>query len=105
MPQVQGPGQGTAAFGTTDAQGKAAQFTTFEANDGVIPGNYQVTIVKTQTSGGPKPSTGPDDYDPNPKELIHKDFLNKKYKDPAKSGLKAEVKASGDNSFTFDLQD
>lgn len=90
------------ATGQTDADGNFT-LTTFEPNDGAIPGDYVVTITKFESlpeSTGdagrepPKPAAGP------PKSLIPQ-----KYGDPKASGLKETVAAPGPNEFTFELKD
>jgi hypothetical protein len=44
-----GETQNRSASGRTDAEGKV-RFTTFEPNDGVLPGTYKVVVVKSPAS-------------------------------------------------------
>lgn len=78
--------------------------TTFDPNDGAVPGDYTVTITKVEsiamTTDGdagrepPKSSSGP------PKSLIPQ-----KYADPKTSGLQETVASPGPNEFEFELVD
>ncbi len=83
---------GRPATGFTDSQGRFEMFT-FEPGDGAILGEHAVAITKKveiQTAPGP--------YKPS------RDLLPERYGHPEKSGLVANVKAGGDNDFTFDLK-
>lgn len=94
------------ATGQTDAKGEF-RLMTFAPGDGAMPGNYRVKVSKTelkprvseeqlkklQTAGQPTPPP------------IEMELLPKKYKSESTSGLTAEVKDKGDNSFSFDLTD
>ena len=108
----------SAAFGTTDATGKFT-LTTVQPGDGAMVGSYDVTVTKTTAPAGA--ASGPTDYDPDSQESMDaayadhyaseeegaesepKDLLPTKYKDPATSGLGAEVTAGGDNNFPLAL--
>ena len=97
---------GRAAAGTTDSAGKFS-LTTFEKDDGAIPGSYTVAISKTETVGG---MTADEEHaaisagkEVRKAETIHK--LPEKYSNGLESGLKAEVKADGTNDFKFELTD
>lgn len=90
-------GQNRGAVGKTDASGNFA-LTTFEPQDGAIPGKYRVTVTKTE---GGAPAENPDPFAPAapaPKSLVPQAFTK-----PDSSGLTAEVKQGGENKFSFDL--
>jgi len=85
------------AVGRTDESGQF-KLTTFDPGDGVIPGNYRVTVAKmdaTAVAENPDPTLPPP---PPPKSV-----LPEKFADPNTSGLTAEVKQGGENKFSFDL--
>lgn len=82
--------KGRAATGVTDKQGRFTM-TTFEKNDGALPGRYRVTISAQAAS-----TTKKADDD--------RATLPVKYSDPAKSELMVEV-VVGVNEFRFSLQD
>jgi hypothetical protein len=105
-------GAGKAATGMTDKDGKFT-LTTHAAGDGAMPGSYKVSVTKFETETGPDTSNmsfeealkASQEFElarqkkanakgelPPPKEL-----LPAKYKNPEKSGLTFEVKASGEN--------
>ena len=71
------------------------ELSSFRSGDGVVPGEYQVSI-NTRTSG-------PTPEDPNAPEVWE---APKKYGNPASSGLTATVPSEGksDLEFNFDLQ-
>lgn len=79
--------------------------TTFDPNDGAVPGPQQVTVRKFEVIDRSKPG-----YDyvekgetaPPPEERWH---TAKKYAAPATSGLTATVTEGGPNDFAFDLKD
>lgn len=112
-------GGGQGAVGTTDASGKYS-LTTRKKDDGALPGEYLVTIVKydrppTQ-SGGQASAQGGDEYPPDYAEQEYqqarqvipsqpKNLLPAKYANPQTSGLKATVTTSGPNNFDFALTD
>jgi hypothetical protein len=106
------PGAGStskAAFGVTNADGKY-QLTTYAANDGAIPGSYSVTIAKQVTEGRAPDPVNEEDYKP-PEETEGKappvssvTLLPPKYASPTSSGLKAEVKSDGAQTFDFPLK-
>lgn len=92
-------GSGNAATGITDAQG-IARLTTFEQNDGAVPGSYRVTIRKSIQVGGADPS----DPDAPPVPATYREELPAKYAAPDTSGLTAQVSDS-QREFTFELTD
>lgn len=95
------PGEGgRSAAGITDESGRY-QLSTYARNDGAIPGDYKVVIVKYEAtpsgSGTGKDYVPPDGPIPEPKSLIPK-----KYASAESSGLKATV-ATGQNTLDFAL--
>ena len=83
------------ATGTLKPDG-TYQLTSFEANDGAVPGEYQVSIVSK--TGGPTPE------EPDAQEEWH---IPKKYGNPAESGLTATVSADASSplELNFTLED
>lgn len=100
-------GPANSAFGRTDAEGKFNLRTTIGAN--VPPGEYQVTIMKTDAPPAPAEPSTPENYqppDPNaPPAPAPKDLLPAKYKDPTTSKLTASVTDTDENQFDFALTD
>ncbi len=96
-------GAGRQATAETDGDG-AFSLTTFEPNDGAIPGEYTITIAKLESVEAP--TTGDPGREPpktngaKPKSLIPSKFGN-----PQESKLKESVTAGAPNEFTFDLND
>lgn len=101
-----------AAIGTTDSQGKF-RLSTFDNNDGAIPGEYVVTITKkkaTDTGGAYDPANPGASYGKamtgaavgaNPTAA---DELPAKYGSRGTSGLTKSVTDGGPNDFPFELQ-
>lgn len=112
-------GDGKAASGRTDADGKF-KLTTLNPGDGAMPGKYKVSVSKSENldpaaqitaedmmkmvSGGKAPPMGPTKGKAGEAGGT-KYHVPKKYSTPGESGLTAEVKGSGTNDFTFDLVD
>ena len=109
-------GQGRPASGKTDASGRF-QLTTLEANDGALPGKYQVAISKVEVESS---GVDPTKADEMAKQFLKrqggaaakgealkggdiKNLLPEKYKDAKASGLTAEVTKGGKNDFPFTL--
>jgi hypothetical protein len=103
------------ASGTTDSQGRY-QLTTFEKNDGAVPGAYSVSISET---AGAEDLGGISAEDPSAAygeameavaggemgagETAEEGGIPAKYADPNKSGLEMTVE-SGKNVFDFNLE-
>jgi hypothetical protein len=95
-------GSTPAASGQTDAAGRF-RLTTFDANDGAVPGEYKVAVQKVQVIASERPAKAADDLQrPPPNE---KWLLPMKYANTATSGFTATVKAGGENQFKFELLD
>lgn len=99
-------GEARAASGLTDAEGRFA-LTTLNAGDGVMAGEYLVTISKTELASK---SLSPDemaayiDEHGRQPEVTTTDHLPVDYKKAETSGLTAEVTEDGENEFTFALE-
>jgi hypothetical protein len=104
------------AVGVTDAQGKF-KLTTINTDDGAVPGDHAITIVKRGKPGAsqPLPQT-PEDYlkivekqgkgNTQPPTIKTDDkSIPAKYKDPSTSGLKRTVVEGEANDFTIDLSE
>jgi hypothetical protein len=98
-------GDGDAASGITDAGG-IVTFSTFGAQDGVVPGRYGVSVMKTLMVE--VPTISPDDpaYDPATAGLAPKpkDLLPARYKNVSTSGLAIVVDAATKVPFEIDLE-
>lgn len=96
------------AIGKTDANGKYV-LTTFSANDGALPGQYRVSILKYETPPRTPSSKSEAEYVPPEaaglaqQATIPKNLLPAKYADVKTSGLAATVSESGENRFDFSL--
>jgi len=95
-------GSTPAATGKTDASGRY-QLTTFDANDGAVPGEYKVMVRKVQVIPGSKPESASDDFAGAPPD--EKWLLPTKYGHSESSGLSASVKENTANDFKFELQE
>lgn len=95
------PGEGgRSAAGVTDASGRY-QLSTYARNDGAIPGDYSVVIVKFEAT--PTGSGTGKDYKPPVGDIPPpKNELPAKFADAKTSGLKATV-GKGQNSVDFPL--
>ena len=101
-----GSGDQTPAVGTTDAEGKFT-LSTFDQEDGAIPGEYAVTVSKIVTVGGTGGDTSMEAMaaksDKNAPQSRNE--LPQQYADPAQTPLKASVTEGGENHFVFKLGD
>lgn len=99
-------GAGRSAAGTTDAKGKFS-LTSLNPGDGAMPGEYTVTVKKTETVGKVYNSQESQEYymknQKAPPAPQVKNLVNEKFALPSSSPLKATVKA-GKNDFTFDVE-
>jgi len=102
------------AVGVTDASGKYA-LTTFESDDGAVPGEYKVKVFKYKVEGseGGVADTDSADYVPpgmgeeggqDDESGAPENLLPAQYADPTTSGLTATVSEGGDNNFDFPLE-
>jgi hypothetical protein len=119
-------GSGNAAAGRTDKEGKFT-LTTFESEDGALPGDYTVTVSKApveQTStvqvtaedpgaayaaaearGADLSGSGEVRPGAVAADTAPQDLLPVKYKKVETSGLSAKVEKGKENHFEFDLTD
>ncbi len=99
-------GQARSATAVTDSSG-AFSLSTYGEYDGAIVGTYKVAISKTETSGGMSEDEEHAAIEAGQElpEAQAKSVLPSKYSSAATSGLVAEVTASGENQFTFELKD
>lgn len=103
---------GKPAFGRTDASGRAV-LSTLGTNDGAIPGDYTVTVVKREggqesqtiapSEVGAMPANSPSGPPAPPPQARH--LLPPKYADAQTSDLKVTVSASEENNLTVELRD
>jgi uncharacterized lipoprotein NlpE involved in copper resistance len=88
------------AVGTTDAAGKFG-LTTLHSNDGVLPGEYKVTVSKMSYPENNESLT--DDQSAKLKDDI-KSLIPVRYSIPANSGLTATVSDKGVMNLKFELE-
>lgn len=98
-------GQGNVTFSPVDGQGNTAtglldssghyRMSTFEPDDGVLPGSYKVTVIWASRGSG-DPQTG---VLKPPASMIPE-----RYSNPETSGLTATVAAGDNPAVNFDLQ-
>ncbi|MDR1484153.1 MAG: carboxypeptidase-like regulatory domain-containing protein [Planctomycetaceae bacterium] len=89
--------QARGASGMTDKNGmfKAG---TLQWN-GILPGQYQVTLSKRITEINPGQESVPDNY----KTVTYVEQMGK-YADPKESGLTADIPKSGNNNLKFEIK-
>ncbi len=92
---------GQPSSGLTDGQGKFT-LKTEKVGPGVLPGSYQATVIKKETSGI-LPGQNGLDGGIAPGGIKEKWIIPKKYSLPNESGLKVEVK-SGMEPVKFELK-
>jgi hypothetical protein len=101
------------AFGITDAAGKF-KTTTLETDDGIMPGEYFVTVTKMTIarSGGALPMTESAPDAPRegrnapgfvPEKTVVTYHIPPAYADRKTSGLSAVIPAAGDKGLRFEL--
>lgn len=98
-------GDGRSASATTNQDGAFA-LTTLEAGDGALPGNYKVSISKSEVVNPMSPAEQQKyfhEHQGRMPPLEYKHLLPEKYRNPNTSGFTAEVKAPGTNKFDFEL--
>ncbi|MFO0999766.1 MAG: carboxypeptidase-like regulatory domain-containing protein [Planctomycetaceae bacterium] len=115
MFRPEGPGRPGTAM--TDANGAYSLSSYGEPNDGAVPGDYTVAVIKI---GGPGASAlataAPPQSDPNALSTIvptsgtnsaevpeTEYFVPKKYTDPSTSGLKLTIPENGSDSINLEL--
>lgn len=106
------PAQGNAAFGLTNAQGQF-QLTTFDSNDGAVPGDYKVTVTKLNPAADENNVASVESEEYVPPEVIEgpaavvnappANFLPEVYAKPASTTLNAKVTAGQDNNIPLEL--
>lgn len=89
------------AVGQTDQSGRY-QLTTFRPDDGAIPGEYRVAILKMSEPPADFPVRQSED-DPNVPQFVPKNLLPEKYAQAEVSGLTATV-AEQANQIDFELE-
>ena len=89
-----GGGQGMRAAGAiTDSSGKF-KVTTLKSEDGITPGNYNVTIFKLEEYGDLPPKTKTEDGEEIQPPRLKKNILPTKYEKKETSGLTAAISKS-----------
>lgn len=98
---------GRAASATTDENGEFA-LTTLTAGDGAMPGDYAVTVTKTETIGKEYTEEEANEYyskhQTQPPAPEVKNVVDKKYASPATSGLAATVPDGGISDLSFEVE-
>jgi 5-hydroxyisourate hydrolase-like protein (transthyretin family) len=105
FPTQQGAGV-HAASAMTDETGKF-QLTTLTAGDGVMAGNYQVTIMKREVTSKAYTAEEAQKYmseHKKPPPVESKDSIAEKFSRSGTSGLTATVSAGAQNVFNFTVE-
>jgi hypothetical protein len=97
------PTGGPAAMGLTDASG-GYKLTTFEKDDGAVPGDYKVTIRKMDKAAASGVSMDDPNYNPNAVEVPPRSLIPEKYGDQLKSGLTATIGKDAKSDLNFTLE-
>ena len=102
---------GRSAFGTTDVKGRF-KTTTLDDNDGILPGEYWVTITKIEEvrEGGPEADAddpeknrGKNVSKPTPEKITQTHFIPPIYANKETSGLSAVIPSKGERNLKFEL--
>jgi hypothetical protein len=98
------------AFGTTDAEGKFT-LTTYDFEDGAAAGKFKVVITKSAPAateaapeGADHDADGGGGHDGESATGVTASLVPPKYSAVDQTPLQAEVKASGENVFSFDIK-
>ena len=106
-----GTQSGRSAFGITDSGGKF-KTTTLDADDGIMPGEYFVTVTKRMANRStPPPSNSDPDVSregrnapPPPREQIQETyFIPRMYANKDTAGLSATISSKGNKDLLFEL--
>lgn len=101
-----GTGEKRTATATTDAKGRFSMMT-LNPGDGVFPGEYVVTISKTEQAGEAKPSVTKEGLvveGRTQSDGQYRDLLPVKYKEGKTSELKVTIAEKGDKKIEFKLE-
>ena len=107
-----GPKDVPSAIGITDKDGKFTLMT-YDAEDGAVPGTYNVTVLKSlPTQGGPPANETMEQAAKRAKEQkamnpgnSSKSALPDRYADPAQSPLQYVVEKGKQNDYKIELKD
>jgi hypothetical protein len=93
-------GHQQAASAQTDASG-TFQLRTYDPGDGAVPGEYKVTVRKTEATAPPETElTNVNDTTPPQHRLL----IPERYSNVQNTDLKAGVKEGAENSFALELK-
>ncbi len=98
--------KGAAASGTSQSDG-LVRFSTFGSQDGVVPGSYGISVMKTVVEEAPVLDSSDPSYDPLKAERQvpkSRELLPERYKTPAKSGLTVDVVEATTEPHVLDLE-
>lgn len=90
------------ATATTDEEGRFYDASSFQKNDGAVPGSHRVAINPKDPP--PMPGMSGDPGSPGGDAATYAPPFPERYTIPANSGLEAEVEVGGANDFTFELK-
>jgi hypothetical protein len=97
------PTGGPAAIGITDASG-GYKLTTFDKDDGTVPGEYKVTIRKMDKAVSSGVSMDDPNYNPDAPVVPPRSLIPEKYGDQLKSGLTATIGKDAKTDLNFTLE-